>query len=231
MALILTWLGQAGFLLKNANESMVIDPFCGPTHGGRRLYDSVLAPNSLSVDLAVATHDHWDHFDPVTYRDYISTARFVGPTSCIEAANNEGFDFEMIEMNRGEAVSIGNFDLKATFAEHIFTEDCIGVIVRCDGFTLYFSGDTLYNKELDVLIDENIDIAFVCINGKLGNMNFMDAAALCESIKPKLAVPIHYDLIEHNTEDPETFMGELAKVRGLVLEKCVEYDVKSLLSK
>lgn len=46
---------------------------------------------------------------------------------------------------------------------------------------------------------------FVCINGKLGNMSVTEAVRLANIIKPKVAVPNHYDMFLSNSEDPHKF--------------------------
>ncbi len=70
----------------------------------------------------------------------------------------------------------------------------------------YISGDTLYSPAFAVqvraLAAQPLDAAFVCINGRLGNMNATDAAALVAQLQPRVAVPMHYGLFAGNTADP-----------------------------
>jgi excinuclease ABC subunit A len=77
------------------------------------------------------------------------------------------------EFDVGTTIQIGDFELTAVFADH--TVPAVGVIVKHSGITMYFSGDTEYNEKLEELKKYNIDIMFICINGKLGNMSVDDA--------------------------------------------------------
>ena len=50
----------------------------------------------------------------------------------------------------------------------------------------------------------------VCINGKLGNMDYRSAARLAQEIGVKTAIPCHYGMFGENTEDPENFRSALS---------------------
>ena len=117
------------------------------------------------------------------------------------------------------------FTLEAVFADH--TVDAVGVIIKHNGITLYFSGDTEYNEKLEELKEYNIDIMFICINGRLGNMNVDEAVKLTEIIKPKVGVPTHYGMFESNTENPENYTSKVDC--GFKMEYDTEYDVQEVL--
>ncbi len=82
--------------------------------------------------------------------------------------------------------------------------DSVGYPSSSDGRKLYFSGDALFTTKTVV---PNVglapDAAFVCINGKLGNMNYFEAASFCKVLGAKTGVPTHYDLIRHKHGKPE----------------------------
>ena len=62
------WLGQAGFVLRGAAATVVIDPFVTDFGSFGRLYDPPLEPEDLDkVDLLLGTHDHADHIDPLGF--------------------------------------------------------------------------------------------------------------------------------------------------------------------
>lgn len=83
------------------------------------------------------------------------------------------------------------------------------MVVAHEGMTFYFSGDTLYNEKLEEISKHNPDVMFICINGKLGNMNVEEAVKLTGIIKPKLAVPTHYGMFASNTEDPQNYVSRV----------------------
>ena len=127
--------------------------------------------------------------------------------------------------DEGTIVKISDFELKAVFADH--TVPAIGVIVKHSGITMYFSGDTEYNEKLEELKKYNIDIMFICINGKLGNMNVDDAIELTKIINPKIGVPTHYGMFESNTENPLKYTSKLDC--GFVMEHNKEYGTGEVL--
>ena len=127
--------------------------------------------------------------------------------------------------NEGDKVTTGDFELEAVFADH--TVPAIGVIVRCQGKTLYFSGDTYYHEKLEMLKDYNIDYMFICINGQLGNMNVEEAVKLTKIIKPKVGIPKHYGMFASNTEDPKKYTSQINNSFEMEFNK--EYEVGECL--
>ena len=73
----------------------------------------------------------------------------------------------------------------------------------------------------------NIDLMFIWINGKLGNMSVDEAVQLTKIINPKVGVPTHYGMFESNTENPLKYTAKLDC--GFVMEYNKEYDAKEVL--
>ena len=92
---------------------------------------------------------------------------------------------------------------------------------------MYFSGDTEYNEKLEDLKKYNIDVMFICINGKLGNMNVDEAVKLTEIINPKVGVPTHYGMFESNTENPENYTSKIEY--GFEMKYNKEYEIKEFM--
>lgn len=213
----LRWIGQSGFILTTGEGSLAVDPFCGKAKGNAtRIYPPIIEKGSVRVDMVLTTHVHWDHFDPVTYAEYVLPDAIVGPGSCMKALQATELCVQGIELNCGDTLERCGFHITAASADHHI--DSVGYVVSFGGLKLYFSGDARYTAQT---IAPNVgmrpDIAFVCINGKLGNMNFREAASYCGILGAKIAVPTHYDLIRHNTENPKEFTDALA---GLAPEVC-----------
>src|SRR2546421_3842606 len=61
----LTWLGQAGFLLRGDGITVLVDAFLSAR--GDQLVPPPLDPATLTdVDVVLCTHEHWDHLDGPT---------------------------------------------------------------------------------------------------------------------------------------------------------------------
>ena len=220
------WLGQSGYILYDGRTEICIDPYLSDVvnriANRPRTREVPVKPEDLSSDVVVCTHNHLDHIDvdaiPLMKKDNML---FLSPSACeiplreLGVKNYKSFD-------NGTTVQLGNFRLTAVFADH--TVDAVGVVVEYDGERLYFSGDTEYNQELEQI---KCDYMFICINGRLGNMNVDEAIRLTNIIKPKVAVPNHYDMFESNSEDPECFCVP----QRFILEFNKEYELKDLMNR
>ena len=216
------FLGQSGYLIKTENSEIIIDPYLSDSvnrvAGRPRLLPVPIKPSDISCDAVICTHDHLDHLDPDTVSLIGSKQLFVttnGGKEKLEALGKEN----VIAINEGESIKFGDFEVAAVFADH--TVDAFGLIVRSEGKTLYFSGDTLYNERLFNIAKYSPDITFICINGKLGNMNVEEALITAKKIGAKINIPNHYDMFASNSEDPHLFSDHIDG--GMIMEFDKEY--------
>jgi L-ascorbate metabolism protein UlaG (beta-lactamase superfamily) len=166
----------------------------------------------------ICTHNHLDHLGPDTVSQ-IQDGQFFLTTQ--EGKNHlEQLGKTKVKALRlGESVTVGDCKLTAVFASH--TVEAFGIVVEAEGKTLYFSGDTLYDERLFDVVDYHPDIAFVCINGRLGNMNVSEALHVAKKISAKINIPNHYDMFASNSEDPHLFADHISG--GRILEFNVPY--------
>jgi len=73
-----------------------------------------------------------------------------------------------------------------------------------NGRSLYHTSDTAYS-ELLAAAAPCAEVLLVCINGKFDNLNVTQAVDLAARVKPKVAIPNHYDVMALNSENPDTF--------------------------
>jgi L-ascorbate metabolism protein UlaG (beta-lactamase superfamily) len=232
MPVTLTWYGQAIFFLRSPGASILIDPYFSDSianQGFIRLYAPLPRRGELKADYVIATHDHGDHLDIETLRDYVGWKRCYGPPSCVEHLKREGFSAETIGLfKRGDEMPLGGFKLSAVHAEH--TEDSIGIMVEAAGKKLYFSGDTLMNPRLFTIAEKSPDAGFICINGKFGNMTWQEAVIFAHALRLKNAFPCHYDLFAVNSENPAFFTSAFqgSPIRGRILERGKPYRLEEI---
>lgn len=218
----ITWLGQSGYLLAHGGSRLVIDPYFSnivqEKEGMRRLMPPPCSIESLAPDALCITHDHLDHFDPETVgtiMKHFAACKLVGPGSVCRHAAALGVPPGRIALlSNGESAQIGSFRVDATPARHS-DPDAVGLLIAAGPHLLWFSGDTSHFPELSRGIHERVgrrpDIAFVCINGRWGNMDPQAAAQLMSEIEPRVAVPMHYGMFAENTGNPEEFRGACAR--------------------
>ena len=209
----ITWLGQGGYLLDDGKTTLCIDPYLSDavfkSSGKVRLIDPPIKPEELSCDFMVCTHNHLDHVDPDTISVMKSreTTLFLAPTDCVERIKTLG-GVNCVNFNDGDRYEAGEYSIEAVFADHTAKSN-IGVVVRHSGLTMLFTGDTYYNERLRDYKRFGVDILFICINGKLGNMNVDEAVKLTGEIGAKVGVPTHYGMFAVNTEDPEKYTSRV----------------------
>lgn len=220
--MIIRFLGQSGYLLKTASSEIIIDPYLSDSvnrvAGRPRLLSVPIKPEEIRCTAVICTHDHLDHLDPDTVARIDVGQLFVTTSGGKETLRSLGRE-NVIAMSEGESVKLGDFELTAVFADH--TVEAFGVIVKADGVTLYFSGDTLYNERLFEVAKYRPDVTFICINGRLGNMTAREALDTAGRIGAKLNIPNHYDMFASNAEDPHLFADHIDG--GTILEFDREY--------
>ena len=220
----LTWIGQSGYVLKSQGTEIIIDPYLSDivnkVANRPRLVEAPINPAEIKVDAVVCTHDHLDHLDPEAVAEMPKSTRFI--TTNEGKAHFAKLGIETAEvLNVGESVTVGSVKLIAVFAEH--SCEAFGLIVEAEGKRFYFSSDTLFNEELFKIAEYKPDYTFICINGKLGNMNVEEAVITAKKIGAKVNVPTHYGMFASNTEDPKKFTDNIEG--GLELQFNVEYDI------
>ena len=223
MSVLITWLGQSGYLLEGAGQRLVIDPYFSDTverlQGLRRLMPPPCPVADLKPDTLLITHDHLDHFDEETVAALMNAApacRLLGPASVMRHAGQTGLAAaRLMPLASGETLALGSLTITATPARHS-DASAVGLLIQVEATLLWFSGDTLYMPELSrqilALAPRAPDLACSCINGKLGNMNLAEAAQLMVALRPRLAVPAHYGMFAENTADPGEFIVACARL-------------------
>ena len=222
------WIGQSGYILSDDDTTIYIDPYlsdCVNRVAGReRMIPAPVLARDIKADAFICTHNHLDHVDVDLIEEMDTDGiDFYAPTDCKETLEDLGVKgYNAFDM--GSTVKIGNFEVEAVYADH--TVPAIGVVVTYNGCRMYFTGDTFYNEKLESV---KCDILFVCINGKLGNMDVNEAVKLTEKIQPKTGVPNHYGMFESNTEDPHKYTDNIQN--GFIMEFNKEYSVSELLNR
>jgi L-ascorbate metabolism protein UlaG (beta-lactamase superfamily) len=224
----ITWLGQSGFLFESHGERLLIDPFYSDVveqkQGLKRLMQPPVPIERLNPSAIFITHNHLDHFDSIALPEIHAlypSIPIIGPESVMKKGYELGFNPSVLkQIEKGETITIGEFKLTATAAYHS-DPFSVGCLIEVGDKLIYYSGDTLLTDTLfnDVvsLKKRLIDIVFIVINGRLGNMNAQEAIELTSQLNPKLAIPMHYGMFAENTEDPHIF-----------LEGCRQKNIKSI---
>jgi len=228
--MIIRWIGQSGYIIKTQSAELIIDPYLSDVvnrvANRPRMVEAPINPSEIKADAVICTHNHLDHLDPDTVTGMQDKQLFLTTNEGKAALQKLGRN-NVIALNVGESTVVGEVEITAVFADH--TVEAFGVIVKAEGTTLYFSGDTLYNEKLFSISEYKPDITFICINGRLGNMNVNEAVITAGKIGAKVNVPNHYGMFASNTEDPHAFTEQIDN--GFIMDFDKEYDVQNILIK
>jgi L-ascorbate metabolism protein UlaG (beta-lactamase superfamily) len=217
---VLTWLGQAGFLVEAGGARLLVDPFFS-AHEGRLFAPPPVDVFGARIDRVLVTHEHLDHLDPESLRAIATRSpgvAVVAPEPLREQI--EGLPFhgvrpgERLDLPGGGAVRV----VPAVHAVHPsdgYSEGgdpprFVGYVLEVDGVAIYHGGDTIADDRVLAGLDGvRVDVALLPVNGRTffreredlaGNLDARDAVALAAHCGASVLVPIHWDLMAGNTE-------------------------------
>ena len=224
-----SWLGQNGFLMDLQRVRICLDPYLSFSKKFTRIPPLPMRVSDLRSDVFIFTHDHGDHLNEETvWGSFHPKAQYYGPLSCVEHLLRMNIPSAQVHVfNTGDSICYGDVRIRAVFAAH--TGDSIGVVFQTPEYTIYNTGDSLFDERL--LASCTPDLLFVCINGQLGNMTYTQATELAQRLKAKQVIPTHYGMFYENDFCPDVFT-RLAALRGIpysVLDYNREYDITDLL--
>lgn len=236
----IAWLGQAGFLIRQAGLSIVIDPYLSDSlaekYRGKafphvRMMPAPVQPGELTgIDWVLCTHGHTDHMDPGTLPPLLAAnpqARVVVPRADMEKAVERGVPLDrLVAVDAGETTDLGGVLCTATPAAHeelTRTEAgflFLGYVLSGGGVTLWHSGDTIpYDGLVEWLVPFQVDVALLPVNGRdavraangvPGNLTLEEAVALTDAIGARAMIGHHFGLFDFNTLDIEEGRRRLA---------------------
>ena len=215
----LTFAGQAGFILEAADGLRVgVDLYlsncCERYVGFKRLLPYLYDPLTLELDVVVATHAHYDHFDPdavpLLMRD--AKTELVCALDVKEEALRLGLDESRITyMKQGDVYRNASLTIEALPCDHgELAPDALGLLITLDGKKIYITGDTAYREDhFANPALQGVDVLTLPINGAFGNMDAKDGARAAGVIAPALTIPCHYWNFAEHGGDPFAFMNHM----------------------
>ncbi len=195
-----TRIAHASVLLELGGKRILTDPWFSETNAYRHGEPLGIALENLpKLDLVVASHGHYDHFDIETFAAYPDKAVpfIVGP-DMVEKAREAGFT-NVRELNVWESAKIGDITVTACPGSHGVDE--VTFMLQAQGSTVYFGGDSRLIPEMDELPRRfpSVQLALLSVNGlhamgKQMVMSAEEAAQLAGKLGAEGAVPFHYTI-------------------------------------
>ncbi len=191
----LTFLGHSCVFIEDGSHRLIIDPFLTGN-------DTAAArAEEIQCDYVLLTHGHDDHVG-----DTPAIARSNGATiiAAFEIADHFGKQgLKTHGMNPGGARTFPFGRVKFTLAHHSsslgvgdqrqYMGNPCGLLITIGNKTVYHAGDTALFLDMKLIGEMNpIDVAFLPIGDNF-TMGVDDAAKAVEFLRPKIAVPVHYN--------------------------------------
>ncbi|HVL22966.1 MAG TPA: metal-dependent hydrolase [Thermomicrobiales bacterium] len=211
MSLTITWYGHSAFGLEADGTTVLIDPYISGNPAAKT------KASSLAANTILLTHAHNDHVG-----DTVAIAKRTGATviATFELANyveSQGVR-SVIGGNHGGTIRFDGGSTKFTPAWHTSSyadgEDIVapglpaGHVVRFGGKTIYFAGDTSLFLDMQLIAEEELDVAVLPI-GDHFTMGPADAVKAAKMLRAGTIIPCHYNTFAPIKQDPQQFKRDV----------------------
>ena len=208
----LTYFGHACFRLEIAGVRLVLDPYLKDNPHGR------VAPATVPCDFVLCTHAHEDHIGDALELAQLHGATIVAPYELAEYFSAQGA--KALDLMPGGGIDLPWGRLQMTPAVHSsalelpggenrFMGVPCGYVVRASGRAVYHAGDTALFGDMQFIGRGGLDLALVPIGDRY-TMGPADAVEALNLLRPRLAVPMHYDTTEKIRQNPHAFAERAA---------------------
>lgn len=217
----LWWLAQAGFVFKTAAGTVLyldlyLSDVVEKAFGFKRLSLAPIDAEMVRADYVVSSHEHLDHMDiealPIIAQNN-PACRFAGAVSCVPDYEKMGITPDRYTvLAPDESYLLHDIRLETVRADHgELSPAALSLLLDFGGVRVLFTGDTALNIPwMQPLIDRKPDVFLTCINGRFGNLNAEEAAALTAKVAPRVVVPCHFWMFKEHNGDPEAFVQACA---------------------
>jgi L-ascorbate metabolism protein UlaG (beta-lactamase superfamily) len=167
------------------------------------------------ADLILISHSHYDHYSPEDVEKILKDGTVVVCTndcSDLKAIVLTVKPGDKIEANDIPVEVVPSYNTNKAF--HPKASNWVGFIITVDGKRIYYCGDTDFIPEMKKI---KADIVIAPVGGTY-TMTAEEAASAVNTIKPELAIPIHYNDIVGTVKDAEKF-AELSSVPVKIKEQ------------
>lgn len=207
----LTFLGHSCFLVETTRARLLFDPYLT----GNPL--AAQKASALTCDYVLVSHGHEDHT-----ADALEIARRCGATIVSNYEIAEYFAAKGAKthgMNPGGGYNFPFGRVKLTLAHHsssveaglnpVYLGSPCGLLLQADGRTLYHAGDTALFLDMQLIGRAGIDVALLPIGDNF-TMGPDDALVALDFLRPKIAVPMHYNTWPPIEQDAHAFAARAA---------------------
>ncbi|MDN3450609.1 metal-dependent hydrolase [Planococcus sp. APC 3906] len=224
----LSYHGHSVVKIQTNGKTILIDPFIN----GNSLTD--LDVDTEQPDAILLTHAHNDHVGDTVELAKKKNAKVVAPVELANYLGSQGVDAVGMNLGGSHEFDFGTVKYTKAFHSSSYTTESgdviyggmpAGILFTAEGKTVYHAGDTELFGDMELIGKRHdIDVAFVPI-GDFFTMGPEDAAYAVGLIKPKVAVPIHYDTFPPIKQDPEKFKKMVKGTEVIVMAVGTTHEI------
>ena len=194
------YVGHATVVVDLDGVRVVTDPLLRNRVAHLRRAVPVDARALRGIDAILISHAHYDHLDLPSLEKLGKKLPVVVPRGLGAVLRKRRFE-SILEVEQQESIRIGGLEIRAVKAEHDASRGPFGASAAALGYvvtgskSVYFAGDTDLYDEMSALAP--VDLALIPIWGwgpglGAGHLDPTRAAEVVASIRPRIAVPIHW---------------------------------------
>jgi L-ascorbate metabolism protein UlaG (beta-lactamase superfamily) len=205
------YFGHSFFKIGFPNRNVLIDPFVSTEKRDpafERLVGCEAKPQDLKdISLILVTHEHFDHFDKALIEEIASrdNSCVVASEPILQQLSLSKRFLHPIKMH--QCIGLRGIEIAALPAHHPQAFYPLGFMVSCGGKSVFHSGDT---DLIDDFSRIKPDVALLPIGG-IYTMDCVDAIRAVKTMKPRYAIPMHYNTFKMIEQDPKEFKQKIEK--------------------
>lgn len=234
----LTFIGHSTFLLRTADAVILTDPVF-TTHAGpfgrlgpRRVRPPAIPIDALpAIDLALVSHNHYDHLQPSSLRALarrgdpafvtaLGLGRYLGRRGLRRVTEMDWWQMATIGATRVTCVPAQHFSARTPWNRNRTLWS--GFVVESGGVTMYFAADTGYSPVFAEIGRRfpDIDVALLPIGAyeprwfmQPVHVNAEEAVRIHLDVRPRVSIGMHFGTFQLTDEAIDEPLHALARAR------------------
>lgn len=213
-------IGHSTVLIETPEQKIITDPFFSSLKNPafRRLTPAAKPREALlDVNVALLSHNHWDHIDRKYFRALSPDIPVLVPRKMVWLSKFQGVR-NCVGVSQWESREFGGIKITAVPAPHLII--AVGYVIEAEGKQVYFAGDTYHGSFMKEIGKKfRLDVALIPVTTfripmTMGEKSAVQAAA---DLSTKTIISIHLGIeprspLLRTKDSPERFKSRLQDV-------------------